>query len=150
MKAGTRIITMVAILAVALGVFGVGFAAAAESTGSSPYDALSPVGDSMSLDAGQSHWYAFQYAGGQSQICVQLWGNNAAFSVWTQSQIEAWARGDDVEPIGRGADETYVDGDLSWVGSFNIADTYYIRVEQTGGAISNYVLEVSGVKSPIP
>jgi len=148
-KARTRMITLTAIVAVVLGIFGVGAVAAAE-VGNNPYEALSPAGDAMSLDAGQAHWYAFEYAGGESVIEVQLFGDNATFSVWTQDQVDAWARGDEVDPVGQGAEPEFADGDLYWNGSFNIAGTYYVKVEQTGVGVANYTLKVSGSEVSYP
>jgi len=152
MNTRTRTITATTILAVIFAILGVGIVSAAPLAGHSPYQALSPEGDTMrSLDLGQSDWYAFQYNGNdESLIRVQLWGNNAEFGVWTRNQIEDWDQGIDVDPIGRSAEEEFVDGDLSWAGSFNTTDTYFVRVEQTGTTAANYRLSVSGADVSVP
>ena len=81
-----------------------GLTANAAAAGSGPDDALVPNGDWQPLDAGESHWYAFQYAGDDSQIRLRLQVEpveGATFSVWTPEGIRQWRAGSEVEPIGR-------------------------------------------------
>ena len=120
----------------------------ASATGMGPADAVAPTNQWTSLSPGQRTWYAFNYAGDNSQILVRMNGvpsNIATFEVWTPSEIQQWARGDDVKPIGRGSkNDAALGGDLGWSGSFNPPGTYYIVVNQTGSTPANYSLQISG------
>ena len=119
--------------------------------------ATAPVNTWLSLDAGESPWYAFQYAGDGSQIEVRLQvqpEDSAGFVIWTPELIEQWGLGKPVEPVGRGSDDPFVEGMVSWSGSFTTAGTYYVAVEQTEGqpGTSYYLLQIEGegVSFPAP
>ena len=119
------------------------------AAGSGPDDALVPNGDWQSLDAGESHWYAFQYAGDGSQIRLRLQVEpveGAIFSVWTPEGIRQWRAGSEVEPIGRGSPQPSSGGELVWSGHFGTPGTYYAVVEHAGSqpGTTYYLLEVDG------
>jgi hypothetical protein len=111
--------------------------------------ATAPSANWLSLSAGESPWYAFQYAGDGSQVKVQLQvvpEGSAGFLVWTPELIERWALGHRVEPVGRGSDDPFAEGILTWSGSFTTAGTYYVVVKQADGqpGRSHYLLQIEG------
>jgi hypothetical protein len=111
--------------------------------------ATAPPADWVSLPAGESPWYAFDYAGDGSEIQVNLQAVPAGsidFVVWTPGEIEHWATSRRLEPIGRGGDDPLVEGGLTWSGSFPEAGTYYVVVEQADGFTGQswYFLEIEG------
>ena len=137
----------------------VGLAAspAASAAGWGVDTATAPVNTWLPLDAGESPWYAFQYAGDGSQVEVRLQvqpEDSAGFVVWTPELIEKWGLGQHVEPIGRGSDDPFAEGTLTWSGSFTTAGTYYVVVEQADGqpGTSYYLLQIEGdgVSFPAP
>jgi hypothetical protein len=111
--------------------------------------ATAPVNTWLPLDAGESPWYAFEYAGDGSQIEVRLQvqpEDSAGFVIWTPELIARWKLGKQVEPVGRGSDDPFAEGTLTWSGSFATAGTYYVVVEQADGqpGTSYYLLQVEG------
>jgi len=115
--------------------------------GTGPADALNPTGDWISLNVGQAIWFAFHYEGRGSAIQIYMDASpssGAVFSIWTPEQIRFWARGDEVSPVGRGAEDEFAPGDLSWSGSFANPDTYYVKVEHAGSVPSSFALHVEG------
>jgi Tol biopolymer transport system component len=119
--------------------------------------ATAPVNTWLPLDAGDSPWYAFHYAGDGSQIEVRLQvqpKNSTGFVLWTPELIEQWGKGQPVDPVGRGSDDPFVEGTLTWSGSFTTAGTYYVVVEQAEGqpGTSYYLLQIEGdgVSLPAP
>ena len=60
------------------------------------------------LGVGQQIWYAFQYAGDDSQILVDMQakpGNGATFSIWTPADVANWAAGNKPDPVGHGSSD---------------------------------------------
>lgn len=111
--------------------------------------ATTPPVDWVSLPANESPWYAFDYTGDGSEIQVDLQAVPAGsidFVVWTPGQIENWEVSRRLEPIGRGGDDPFVEGGLTWSGSFPEAGTYYVVVEQADGFTGDswYFLEIEG------
>lgn len=101
------------------------------------------------LEAGESRWYSFEYAGDRSQIEVRLEAvpaGSVSFQVWTPDQVSRLQDGDRVQPIGRGSEDSLADGVLSWSGSFPIAGTYAVTVERSANATGtmSYALTVTG------
>jgi hypothetical protein len=135
---------------VALAVFSTPSAVKAEPDGTwGPDRALTPTGDWDPLSAGESQWYAFQYAGDGSQIEVRFEvvpEGSSTFVVWTPEQIWHWGLGEYVEPVGRGSEDPRVKGTLVWSGNFPTSGTYYVVVEHadTHAGASHYLLDVSG------
>ncbi len=123
--------------------------ATAAGAGTGPDDALVLTGEWQSLGAGESRWYAFQYAGDGSQIQIRMEvvpAEGASFAVWTPEEIRHWRAGSEVEPIGRGSSDPSAAGVLLWSGNFNDKGTYCVVVEATGNqpGARHYLLTVSG------
>jgi TolB protein len=121
--------------------------------GTGPDNAVAPLGDWQPLTGGESHWYAFHYAGDGSQIHVRLQVEpetvptaGATFAVWTPDQIWHWGLGEYVEPVGRGSPDPVSEGSLVWAGNFTTEGIYNVVVEHAGSqpGTSYYLLEVSG------
>ena len=126
---------------------------AASMAGTGPHEALTPTGEWQQIEGGDSHWYAFQVAGAGSQIEIRLQAEpkgSLDFEVWTPDGVRRWDLGLEAEPVGRGSADPYVDGVISWSGSFQIAGTYYVAVMHAVEAAgcpsgqSTYLLEVRG------
>jgi dipeptidyl aminopeptidase/acylaminoacyl peptidase len=123
--------------------------AAVAAQGTGPDDALVPSSEWQPLNAGDSYWYAFEYAGDGSQIQIRLEvepAEGAAFQVWTPGEIERWRLGLEANPIGRGSTAPSTAGVLVWLGNFNELGTYYVVVEHAGNqpGTSYYLLTISG------
>jgi TolB protein len=111
--------------------------------------ATTPSADWVPLAAGEHAWYAFDYAGDGSEIRVNLQAvpaDSIDFVVWTPLQIENWGESRHLEPIGCGADDPFVEGGLTWSGSFPDAGRYYVAVDQADGFAQEswYLLEIEG------
>jgi Tol biopolymer transport system component len=111
--------------------------------------ATSPSLDWQLLSAGESPWYVFDYAGNGSEIQVSLQATpvgSTGFVVWTPGQIQRWSTSRRLEPIGRSGKDPFVEGGLTWSGSFPEAGTYYVVVEQADGFTGQswYQLEIKG------
>jgi TolB protein len=127
----------------------IGQAVAASAGGAGPDDALTPSGNWEQLEAGESRWYAFQYAGDGSPIELTLQvepHGSAGFAIWTPEAIRDWGLGLEAEPVGRGSAGSQAEGVLSWSGSFPIPGTYYTAVEHSGNppGTSHTLLEIRG------
>jgi TolB protein len=123
--------------------------AIASQAGSGPENALAPAGDWQPLEANESLWYTFHYAGDGSQVEVRLQvepAESATFAVWTPQEVERRGLGLAVEPVGRGSADPYAPGSLVWAGSFTTPGAYYVVVERAGSqpGKSYYLLEVHG------
>ena len=118
--------------------------------GTGPADAVTATGEWMPLDVGQSIWFAFRYesdASDRSGINVSMDvspDSGANFSVYTPEQIRLLGLGEEVSPVGRGAENEFAAGDLSWCGCFVDPDVYYVKVEQAGSEAANFALRVRG------
>ncbi|MFC2037298.1 TolB family protein [Chloroflexota bacterium] len=126
-----------------------GTANALAAAGTGPDDALVPAGQWQPSNAGESHWYAFQYAGDDSPIRVSMEAvpqEGASFTVWTPEGIRQWRAGSEVDPIGRGSVDPSSGGKLLWTGHFNTRGTYYVVVEHAGSqpGTTYYLLDVDG------
>ena len=80
--------------------------------GASAWEWLGPLG------VGQQIWYAFQYAGDDSQILVDMQakpGNGATFSIWTPADVANWAAGNKPDPVGHGSSDITSTG-VTWSG----------------------------------
>jgi TolB protein len=122
---------------------------AASASGWGVDTASAPANTWVPLDAGESPWYAFQYAGDRSQVEVRLQvqpEESAGFVIWTPELIEQWGKGMPVEPVGRGSGDPITEGTVSWSGSFTTTGTYYVVVEKMDGqqGTSHYLLRIEG------
>jgi TolB protein len=142
---GPFVISILLVIAVAMA----GTVTVVAAGGTGPDDARVPSGEWESIEAGEEHWYAFQYQGDGSQIQVLLEAvpeEGASFSVWTPEEARRWRAGSEVEPIGRGSPDPAAPGKLVWTGRFNDKGTYYAVIESSTGqpGTTYYLLTVSG------
>jgi WD40-like Beta Propeller Repeat len=126
-----------------------GSVAAVSPCGTGPDNPCAPSDDWVQVNAGDCHWYAFRYAGDDSQVDVRLQvepAGNATFAVWTPEEIQRRGLGLETGPVGRGSADAHAAGSLVWTGSFTTAGTYYVAVEHAGSqpGTSYYLLQISG------
>jgi hypothetical protein len=115
--------------------------------GETPDQSLTIPANSVSIAPGATIWHTFQYAGDQSQIRVWLDAQGQSgpgFSVWTPDQMRQYLTGSAVDPVGRGAYDANVSGDLTWSGSFPQNGAYYVQVTNNGSAVIEYTMSMSG------
>ncbi|HEX9116484.1 MAG TPA: hypothetical protein VGA61_10480 [Anaerolineae bacterium] len=120
---------------------------AARAAGTGPADALPVPAGTQNLAAGQSIWYAFQYAGDMSQALVRLTADSGSpvnFAVWSPTDVDNWARGGAATPSGRGSTSTVYGGDLIWAGSSRFPGSWYVVVANPATAAASFTLTVSG------
>jgi len=151
MKRTGQSVFLVAVVLVSLGIVAPGATLAATSgaAATGPDTALMPDGNWHQLGNGESQWYGFEYAGDSSQVQVRLEAvpdGSAGFYVLTPEQIKNWAAGRRVEPVGRGSDDPFITGVMTWSGNFKTAGSYYVVVEHAGNSAGDcsYALTVSG------
>lgn len=144
-----RISKIVSAAAICASVLGVSLSGSmvAFAAGTGPNNALAP-GTQWTADApGQQTWYAFQYLGDSSQILVRMsvdTNHPASFEVWTPNDLQQWADGLAVTPVGQGTINGYMGNDLTWTGSFDTPGTYYVIVTDPNPAPANYSLQITG------
>ena len=103
--------------------------------------------DWMAMDGTASHWESFYYDGKGSQVNVYMDAEPSQavnFSVWTPEEARLYGLGEDVEPVGRGSENKFAQGDKSWSGNFTSPGTYYVRIDHTGPGASYCKLMVTG------
>ena len=146
MKRITQSAFLIITVLVSLGIF-LPSVATAGSAATGPDTALVPNGSWNQLNSRASQWYAFDYAGDGSQVQVRLEAvpaDSAGFYLLTPDEIKSWTAGKRLEPIGRGSDDPFTAGVLTWSGNFRIAGTYYVVVDSTTTTTSSYSLTVTG------
>ncbi|MCB0114631.1 MAG: hypothetical protein KDD84_11095, partial [Caldilineaceae bacterium] len=84
----------------------------------------------------QIHWYAFNYDGDdETTIEIDVLEETAGmvnFNVWTPDLYARKMKGEEVDPIGRGAVNPCIEvTDLHWAGSFNFSGRFYVEVTHT-------------------
>jgi hypothetical protein len=133
------------------------------AAGTGPDNALAPSDEWISSSEGQFFWYAFQYMGhhefeeDEDGDEVAIWiatpvqigldaepDEGMAFSVWTEDQVRAWARGEEIDPLGRGTENENEAGDLFWAGSLGNPGRYYVVVEHQGPEPGSFRLSIGG------
>ncbi len=97
-------------------------------------------------------WYKFDYTGDRSKITITLPNGNAwgfEFKLYTTEQ--AFRVYDEDKFVGRGSavNQACDTGrctadDLTWIGTFNTAGTYYVRVINTKPLQQTFVLQIAG------
>ena len=109
---------------------------------------VSVLGQSQSLPAGASGWYAVRYTGGmQDEIDLSTNGvGGMSFAIYTPDEISNWANGDALTPIGVGsADPSEPNYDLTWLGHPETVDgtTYYVQVTNNNAFTTQFTLNAS-------
>lgn len=132
---------------------------AAMSGGYSPYDAVSPTEGEVTLAAGETRWYTFNYDYDDSDspsealaILDMEMPASVSFEVWTQNTVREWVNGDEYHAIGAGTNvkiDNDVDSDLDlntlqWVGSSKASEQYFIVVENETDQAVTFSLSVTG------
>ncbi|MEA3337199.1 MAG: hypothetical protein U9R25_14935 [Chloroflexota bacterium] len=144
---GKRSVVLTVGLILALLIVPATVVATGEGTGAD--DAFAPEGTWMDLDAGELHWYAFDYDGEEGAIAVSMDAkpdDGVLFKVVTPHSLSEWMKGEDLSQCGCGTANDYESGDLFWTGSFKTPGRYYVVVEHTGNhdGPGYYALSVSG------
>lgn len=131
-------------------------AMAQESPASSPSSAVSPSSEWVTIDADGTHWYTFNYDydgdGDPTQAIVELEmavEDSVSFEIWTSTEVNLWANGEDFDPVGRGSilNEGNDDEDpytLIWAGSETASGAFYVIVENERSEPSQYLLDITG------
>jgi hypothetical protein len=130
-----------------------------------PDEAQAPSDQWIQLDAGEEHWYAFEYAGHHKTVEAEeddeddenIWVSSkiqvlldsdpddaVSFAIWTPDNVRRWGLGEEVEPVGRGTENEHTAGDLCWCGTFEEPGTYYVIVENDSAGPASYVLTIDG------
>ena len=115
-----------------------------------PASAQSPQ---FTLLPNQRAEFRFDYLGDGSPITIAFdspGATNVQLSLYTPAQLEANARGEIVNPVGRGAPQK--NHELFWTGSFNQGGVYRAVLENKSNSAYSYRLDISGggVKSAAP
>jgi len=124
-----------------------------ESVGNTPDQPFTPIDTWIALHEGDQHWYAFRDEGDDTPIRVRLAvvpSDGVTFSVLTPAQMQAWRRGELVDPVGAGSISTVLNGDLYWTGSFVESGTYFVVVESSDQGLRNYMLSIQGARVSFP
>ncbi len=124
-------------------------------SGNGPDAARSAPSGWISTVVGTRTWYAFHYAGDQSQVAIEMQvypESSASFTVWTPQNLQALQAGQTVSPVGSGSANPFTHNhnqfpcvpgfgrclpnlgnanDLLWSGSFYFPGTYYVVVAQS-------------------
>jgi hypothetical protein len=131
--------------------------------GTGPDTAMPITGQWATLPtADHIDWYTFQVSGDtnsedQPRVLLQLTSQpsgGAKFDVWTADrlhQLSVADRGTTVSPVGAGTPVTakgdsatdLFGGDLFWLGSTRVAETYFVAVQATGSTPVRYKLSMS-------
>lgn len=114
---------------------------------------VSVLGQTQSLPAGASGWYAVRYTGGmQDEIDLSTNGvGGMSFAIYTQDEIATWANIGVLSPVGVGSanpdEATY---DLTWSGHPATVDgtIYYVQVTNNNPFTTQFVLNASA--TPLP
>lgn len=97
--------------------------------------------------------FRFEYLGDGSAITIAFdspGAINVTLSIYTPAQLDANARGEIVNPVGRGAPQK--NHELFWTGSFNQGGIYRVVLENKSNSVYSYHIDISGdgVKSAAP
>jgi hypothetical protein len=123
------------------------------SVNNSPYFAVYlPDNRPVAIPANGELWYKFDYTGDKSLITISLPNGNAwgfDFKVYTSEQaLQVYTQ--DV-PVGRGnavnqpcATGSCTANDLTWIGSFPVAGTYFVRVLNNKPLPQTFVVQIAG------
>lgn len=124
-------------------------AAATTESGTHAGVAWSPTGETRSISFGEIHWYSFRDEGDTNTIVAELDASpniGVLFEIWTDQQLQEWKNGEKFDPVGAGTENSALDIDRYWAGSFVRSGNYYVVVRHSGliGGSSQYNLTVTG------
>ncbi len=150
---GKRAIVASVLLVAAVVLLRASVAFASAAPGAGPELAFTVPSGAVSIPAGGELWFAFNYAGDNSQIYVDLSGNPGAttFTIWTPGNVHARSLRQSVTPVGGGAVNSYTSNpDQVWSGSFNAQGPYFVVVNQSAQASGTFELALRAAVSTAP
>lgn len=130
--------------------------------GSGPESARQPVSGVVNIAPGQSQWYSFR---AQKPVDVEeddeavvtdptlatidavlrVQSGNVSFEVWSKDDLNNWRNDEDFNPTGAGTPNEFISGEpLSWQGTFENNDVYYLIVKNWGMEPASYSLDITG------
>lgn len=145
---------------VILSLFTTGFAVPfSEIDGTGPDMALVPTGETMEIEAGEYHWYAFNYDFDEDvtePVVIKIFSEPAGGAVLTvrnAEQAEMWRQDGTQEHLGCCTVQELNDDDETdyavWAGELFSSGTYYIVVEHakdlTGPVSYHFTIDGPGV-----
>lgn len=153
------VLTIIALL-VTVGA-GAAFAQSVTGTpGDSPANALMPASGVVSIAPGQWQWYAFRPQVPLStkiededpvvedaivDAVLRVQSGAVDFEVWSANDLNNWINSEDFDATGIGTHNESLPGDpLTWQGSFEGNNTYYLIVKSRSAESSYYALNVTG------
>jgi hypothetical protein len=70
---------------------------------------------------------------------------SVSFEVWSANDLNNWINGEEFEPTGAGTPNEFIAGEpLTWQGSFETNDTYYLVVTNRSSQPATYSLSITG------
>ncbi len=133
------------------------------ANGSSPSDALLPIGEIQTVAPQSAQWYKFDVGGKKAAVTATLDADSAnglRLAIYTPEQIAAWERGEGLKAIGVGSSQPA--HTLGWNGVFNHAGTYFavvyndndapvqVRVRVQGDSVTASAPQPSPTRRPDP
>jgi len=130
--------------------------------GGGPESTLRPVGGVVSIEPGKWQWYSFR---AQKPVGVEendedvvtdptlatidavlrVQSGKVDFVVWSKDDLNNWRNDEDFNPTGAGTTNEFMTGDpLSWQGTFDNNDLYYLVVKNRGTEPAFYSLSITG------
>lgn len=134
----------------------------AANVGTGPESALMPTDGFVQIAPNSWQWYSFR---SQLPVNVDSEGNdvvtnpedatinatlrtlsgNVDFEVWSRNDLNNWRNSSDFDPLGRGTENDFMNGDpLFWKGSFQANDVYYLIVKNNTAQPATYSLDITG------
>ncbi len=121
---------------------------------------ITPTGDWLELQPSESHLYQFNFdymeddgeVLSEAQIKLEMGHEDSvSLEVYTPQEVAAWANGEDLEPVGRGAVLSEFTGNenhdtkLVWANRSVGSEVYYVVVENNRADIASYYeINISG------
>lgn len=130
--------------------------------GGDPESALRPVDSVVSIESGKWQWYSFRAqkpAGVEDNdedvvtdptlatvdAVLRVQSGQVDFEVWSKDDLNNWRNDEDFNPTGAGTTNEFMNGDpLSWQGTFDNNNVYYLVVKNRGTEAAFYSLNITG------
>lgn len=128
--------------------------------GDGPANALMPASGVVRIDPGQWQWYIFR---SQAPISTEIEDEDPVvedavvdavlrvqsgavdFEVWSANDLNNWINSEDFDATGIGTHNEAMPGDpLTWQGSFEGNNSYYLIVKSRSATPSYYALNITG------